>query len=259
MEGFTESSSVGKCNRMPFPELLEHDRKVVRNSKMFLELKDKLASFVSEIDRVRCLALGSFSKDSPARYQLALLLEMIDFLTSASIRCSVYDPVFNKDDIKFIESLGDSWSVDEKVPWDLECSRNTLYYLPHAPLSLSEVVVKEEQPRIFLANHLLQHTDRYTKQELFEKYPLMSKLVNLLNLGGLGSCPMVNDGFVRYVSKKSRKRRNKIQYREPELEFDAIESYFTDCRILTDFESGKLLRNSIWLNAFSDLTLHCIE
>lgn len=258
-----------ECIRLPstsFSVQLQSARDAIKHSVMFEELKTKLKPFCSEIDRIRCLALGSFSDNLSSRYQLALILELICYLkVDKTILCSLYDPAFNLYDKQFIEALGKDWSIDIEFPWELKANYHTFFYLPHAPLSLSEVVIKDEQPRMYLANHVIKHTNRYTKVELFKKYPHMSKLLS--DLSGQvdsspnGLCDFYKDGgFVKFASRKSRRRRNnEVLYQEAKIDYSEIGSYFNSCKILTDFNSGKYLTSGPWINSFSDLALHLIQ
>ncbi|AGO12436.1 AaceriAER084Wp [[Ashbya] aceris (nom. inval.)] len=243
---------------LDFQQSLQRCRGGVQDSDMLADLKRQLEPHREGLTRIRCLALGKFHDEAPARWQLALLLELVDYL-GPGVQCSVYDPAFTAEELAFVEQLGEQWSVDEQSPWSTELSDQVLFFLPHAPLSLSESVVEAEQPRLWLANQLVQHTDRYTKAQLFEKYPLISKLVSYLDSGSKAGTAS-NDGFSTFVPKRSRRqRRNKAVFTEPNIDYGSVRSYFTGCAVLTDFCGGELLRDKPWLNAFSDLALHRIE
>ena len=243
---------------LDFKQALQRCRTEVQESRMFADLTTHLEPHKERLTRIRCLALGKFHEEAPARWQLALLLELVDYL-GHEVQCSLYDPAFTAEELSYVEQLGERWSVDEQSPWSTESSDKLLFFLPHAPLSLTESVVEAEQPRLWLANQLVQHTDRYTKAQLFEKYPLISKLVSYLDSGSkVGTAS--TDGFSAFVPKRSRRqRRNKAVYREPDIDYGSVKSYFTGCTVLTDFSGGELLRDKPWLNAFSDLALHRIE
>lgn len=257
-----EFKSLKKSRRFKlkhFEELLNESRTIIKHSSMFNNLNQALEPYVGKIDRVRCLAIGSFHEDVPSRYQLALLLELLDFLQfkdNSPLLCSIYDPVFTQKDKLFIEKMGLTWTVDEKPRWNLDTSCNTLFFLPHAPLDLTEMVILAEHPRLWLANHLIYHTDRYGVLDLNEKYPMISKLVNFLNRTANLADPSYNE-FKVYNSKKMRKR-NRLKYQDVNIDYDSIDSYFENCSMLTDFQNGRLLKNEAWENSFSDLALHLI-
>ncbi|QLL33289.1 hypothetical protein HG536_0E02000 [Torulaspora globosa] len=250
-----------------FQDRLDACRDVIRGSAMLRELREALAPYADSIDKIRCLALGSFHEDVPARYQLALLLEIESFLRDEgkkTISVSLYDPVFTADDIEYIHQRGPNYTVDQSPPNGFQDanSKQILYFLPHAPLDLTEQVLIAEQPRLLLANNIVEHTDRYTKARLHEKYPMLSKLLHVLERAATvpdstqANAVDVDDQFKSFVSKK--KRRNKKVFKEPVIDYDSVKSYFNNCSIITDFQAGALLRDQPWINSFSDLTFHHI-
>lgn len=241
-----------------FDVSLAKHRETVRSSEMFKNLKEHLEPHRKDIRRVRCLAIGSFHEEFAALYQLALLLETCDHLKPSEgepIRVSVYDPVFTTSDQDFIKNLGPDWSVDEETPWEPSEARYVLFFLPHAPLDLTERVVTLDRPHLWLANHIVKHTDRYTKFQLFDKYPVLSKLLNSL-VNAQESVP--DSEFKPFVSRKNR-RKNKTRIQEQVIDYSAIPTHFSKCKILTDFNNGKTLADQPWINSFSDLTLHLFE
>lgn len=241
----------GLVSARSFDDNLSEARNIVRESGMFKSLCESIQEY--ELTCIRCLALGSFHEDVPARFQLALLLELCEQIKQG--RCSLYDPVFSNKDVEYINSLP-NWSVDEVSPFSGEETDKVLFFLPHAPLDLTETVISAESPRIWLANNLVQHTDRYTKIELYRKYPKISKLVHYIGRTTVID-EMDSGGFQPFSSKKRKSGRNK--YKEPVIDYTTIYSYFADCLIVNDFEGGSLLQNQPWLNSFSDLTLHFIS
>ncbi|EDO18704.1 hypothetical protein Kpol_1055p61 [Vanderwaltozyma polyspora DSM 70294] len=269
-KGALKGKKVGKGVK-PFEIQLQECRDVIRESVMFKEVTGKIKEF-NGIDRVRCLAIGDFQEDFPARYQLAFLLECLNWLReelASDLQVSIYDPVFSPENLKYLESLGPCWSIDSDPPADWKDHTNTtLFFLPHAPLDLTETVIVQEHPKLWLANNLIQHTDRYTKSQLFEKYPTLSKLVHILSENE--SAALIenknkdnknddDEGFTTFTSKKKKRSRNKNVYREPVIDYDSIDSYFKTCRLLTTFDNGTQLKNSPWNHSFSDLAFHVIE
>lgn len=249
-----------------FQDGLTTCRKVVKESAMFEELCQALRPHRSLVEKVRCLAIGSFHDEFPARYQLALLLELIDFIEDEkqrTIEVSVYDPVFTSDDLNFISDMGPNWMCSKEAPsWiGVGNSNQVLFFLPHAPLDLTEEILKTEKPELWLANNVIAHTDRYTKLQLHEKYPVISKLLNVLE-SSLKNDPIAklpdDEEFKTFVSKK-KKRRNRKVFIEPKIDYDSVDSHFETCKILTSFNNGLLLKEQPWINSFSDLTLHHIE
>lgn len=249
-----------------FEEVLQSYRDVVHASEMFVNLQKELTEYKKDIEHIRCLAIGSFSDDFPAKYQLALLLELIEFLTEEdkTIRVSIYDPVFNETDLKYIKTTYPTWVTTETVDKEIFNPKSTLYFLPHAPLDLTEFILRTEEPKLYLANNIVQHTDRYTKCQLNEKYQLLSKLLHVLETPKkdepkTDTYSSTSDGFTTFVSKRNRKQKSKYKFVEKRIDYESIPSSFAKCTIKTTFNDGKLLKDKPWVNAFSDLTMHIIE
>lgn len=261
----TKPLNTGKKIR-PFEEVLKSYRDVVHASEMFVTLQKELSGYKKEIYNIRCLAIGSFTDDFPAKYQLALLLELIQFLSEEdkTIQVSIYDPVFDESDLEYIKKHHPTWETTETVDKKIFNPQSTLFFLPHAPLDLTELILKVEQPRIYLANNIVQHTDRYTKSQLNEKYPLLSKLMHVLEVSKKEEAKeekdsAASDGFITFVSKRNRKQKSKYKFVEKTIDYESIPSNFTKCTIKTAFDEGKQLKDKPWVNSFSDLTLHIIE
>lgn len=255
MSEFVKVKSRKKVNGIQCPEVsnesnlalmkasLEKKKHTIKSSTLYENISQTLQPH--KISKIRCVALGSPSQEEPALYQLALLLLIVEENSIKSQNVSVYDPVFTQLDIDFFKSLNFEVSEDY-LPKDDEA---TLFFLPHAPLNLTNSVILSQNPKLLLSNNIQTHTERLTKLELFEKYPIMSKLVNLLQPQGDKT-----DGFEAVVKKKSRKsQRNKFV--EPTIDYSKIDSYFENIEIISfkDFEEGE------WLNSFTDLAFHRIS
>lgn len=252
-----------------FPEILESYEAIIRPSEMFSELCKTLDIYKENINKIRCLAIGSFTEDFQAGYQLALLLELVKYLdkNDKSVHVSIYDPVFNNQDKQYIKDNVKGWTIEENMDETNLDSASTLFFLPHAPLDLTEDILKNEKPRYLLANNVIQHTDRYTKAQLYEKYPILGKLVHFSEKkfretkSPTNTDDNTNDDFTTFLSKKKRNRNSKSKYKlvEAKIDYDSIITNFSDCQILTTFENGKMLKDMPWINSFSDLSMHLIS
>lgn len=209
---------------------ITENRDVIRKSEFFNEIK---SSIDVPFTRIRCLALGSPSQSSDARYQYALLLELIDLLGVKEV--SLYDPVFTEED----KQLFGGYKVEETFnqPQD----KTVLFYIPHLPLEVMEQVVNNEKPVYFLGNDVIAHTDRLTKKKLAELYPSMAIMVQYLDKGKF------DDGFTKVT--KSRKK-----YKEPEITYDFNSVYFNNVKIIRYLHNFN--KSDPWGNSFSDLALH---
>ncbi|KAI5962045.1 hypothetical protein KGF57_001490 [Candida theae] len=211
---------------------IEENRSVIRKSEFFNELK---ATINGSFKCIRCLALGSPSQSSDARYQYALLLELIEYLGVTEI--SIYDPAFTKED----KELFGGYKIEQK--FNLRQDESVLFYIPHLPLEAMEMVLNTEKPVCFLGNDAIAHTDRLTKKKLAELYPGMAILVQYLQ--GLES----DDGF----TKVSKNRRRK-QFKEPDIVYNFDSVYFKHVDIVR--YKHNFNKNDPWGNSFSDLALH---
>lgn len=209
-------------------------------------LSNHILSALKEIPftKVRCVALGSPSQEEPALYQLALLRLIAENQHIKSRHISLYDPVFTALDIALFRRL-DYIVEEEYTPTEKD---DCLYFLPHAPLNLTNTVLLQE-PKFFLSNNAVRHTERLAKAELHAKYPLLSKLVHILE-PSTASVP--GDGFTPVVRRRHRK--NKAKLIDTNINYDEIRSYFSSAAMTSfkEWEEGP------WLNAFTDLALHVI-
>ncbi|MBN3311813.1 SRR1L protein, partial [Atractosteus spatula] len=88
----------------------------------------------SELDCV-CYGLGNFSSCVSSRYQLALLLLLLESLQVSPQRCCVYDPVFSAAETKVLQALGLTVLTENEEGKRLVC-RPTLFYLIHCGKAL---------------------------------------------------------------------------------------------------------------------------
>ncbi|EJT41434.1 BER1-like protein [Saccharomyces kudriavzevii IFO 1802] len=250
-----------------FEQNVQANRDFLKKSEFLSDLLENLQPHLNNIKKVRCVAIGNFQEDFPATFQFALLLEIIDHInneTSRDILISLYDPIFTENEMHYLESLGDKWVIQENFS-EINTGdyKSVLYFLPHAPLDLTERILASECPHLWLANNMISHTDRYTKAKLFEKYPHLGKLVHYLQPNLVAETKKQDgaDDFTAFVPKRKRKNKNnstKLKVKIPDIDYGSIATKFTSCKILTDFDEGKYLKERPWINSFSDLTLHAI-
>lgn len=202
---------------------------IIRTSKLFQDISLSLENI--EISTIRCLTLGSPSESKNARFQLALLIELQQLLDA---EVSLYDPIFNEKDNEILKDF----TIEKEFTSD---SSKTLYFLPHASLELTEEVLNTNQPKYFLANDVIAHTDRLTKKKLADNYPTLSIIVHLLGEN------KVDDGFTRV----SRKR-----FKEPVITYDIDSVYFDKVQISRYLHTNK---NDAWGTSFTDLAYHYIS
>lgn len=209
----------------------------LRKSKL---LAQTIAAFelAPKFSRIRCLALGSPCDSKPALYQLGYILELAEYLGVTDEDISFYDPVFNENDKEVLKL----WSIEESyTPKNID---TTLFFLPHAGLDLTEVILNENRPRWMLANNLITHTERLSQQKLHDTYETISTLVKV----------MENKQEVKktdeFVTVK-KKRNKKYVFTEPEIVYDYDKVYFSSFKMT-------VLTSDIGENAFTDLSFQHI-
>lgn len=217
-------------------EKLEKFKQTIAKSDFF---KESLTIIDSEFTSIRCLALGSPQESNNALYQMAYLILLAQEKKIDEV--SIYDPIFNQFDLYLMKSL--NYKVEmEYVPED---TIKILYFMPHAPLELTDIILNNDKPCYLLANNLVNHTDRFTKLKLYQTYPLIALLVKLVD-------KHQDDGFV-----KPKKRRNKLVYQEPVINYDYSDCYFKNLTI--DLFKDNYQKNDPWGNSFSDLSYHKVS
>lgn len=228
-------------------ERLDLFRKTIQLSKLLEQTHTLLKD--SNITKIRCLALGSPTESTPALYQLAYVLEIAEKLDVLPRKVSHHDPVFTNEDKLLLHSVENVVEEEYKDPEPA----STLYFLPHAGLDLTNVIIESWKPRLLLANNLITHTDRISKLKLHEQYPQLSLLANLV---ALPNSPKEDTSeFTTVVRKQRKNRKNATRvFQPPKIEYDYSEAYFTAVKVepLDNLEGP-------WLNAFTDLTLHIIQ
>ncbi|CUM48692.1 uncharacterized protein AC631_00319 [Debaryomyces fabryi] len=219
--------------------------KIMSESSLFAETVKMLKDH--SITHIRCLALGSPSDSNAALYQLAYLTQICGQLSIKPSNVSLYDPVFNELDKRFLTTVKLFKISDE----DDLIGTKTLYFLPHASLELTEQVLKESQPLFLLGNDIISHTDRLTKRKIHDTYRNISLLIRVLE--SVKALPKERDGFISVTAKKRKSRNKKPVFKEPEIEYNYDDCYFNAAE-LTRIESVQ----GVWGSSFSDIAFHHI-
>lgn len=195
---------------------------------------------------IRCLALGSPTDEFQPLYQLALLELIILKFDIPSTNVSVYDPVFTPDDLKLFKDLGD-YKIESENNWP---SSLTLFYMPHAPRSMTEKLIVEKEPLSILGNDLSVTIGTLSAAKFLERYPTLATIVHFSEKKE----PSKNlaPDFTVVTSRRNKRRPNKLVYTPPPLKYDIASLYFEDVEI-TRFASPE---NIPWKDSFSDLAFN---
>lgn len=220
---------------------LARHEELLSKSELFLKTTELLQPL--GFTRIRCLALGSPTDEFQALYQLAYLKQIASKFAIDHV--SLYDPVFSDNDRSLFESL--HYAVEEPECSETPVVATTLYYMPHAPRDVTNKFVGEIEPQWILGNDLRVTVGTLSKVKFLDEYPILAHLVKKAELKD----PLVvsDDGFVPV----RRRRKNKLVYVEPELEYDFLLLFFSDVEI-ERIESA----DAPWKDSFSDLALNRI-
>ncbi|XP_058888858.1 SRR1-like protein isoform X1 [Acipenser ruthenus] len=82
-----------------------------------------------------CYGLGRFSSCASSRYQLALLLLLLESLQIPASRCYIYDPMFSNAEVGILEDFGMT-VLTENEEGKRPAHRPTLFYLIHCGKAL---------------------------------------------------------------------------------------------------------------------------
>jgi len=136
--------------------------------------------------QVLCLGLGSPSTSVNARVQLALLLDVCDYLKVDREHVSVYDPVFTAEDASLFGELRIRLLTENKNGGYL-IMRPTLCFMPHCDIDIYENLLqanwsKERLSNIVLvANRLSDYLDRNPIHKLKSRAPCLLRLAPILH------------------------------------------------------------------------------
>lgn len=223
-------------------KLLRH-KKCIESSSLYNDTIELLEPL--KFDRIRCLALGSPCEEFQALYQLALLELIIEKFKIQANLISIYDPAFTENDISLFE--GKEFIVESTCEWD---SRSTLFFMPHAPRSMTEILLNEKKPLWVLGNDSSVTIGTLSSAKFLEKYPTLATIVHLYERKTPQRKP--EDNFKVVTGRRRKSKQNKLVYVAPELIYDTDGMYFNDIEI-TRIASPE---NPIWNDSFSDFALN---
>lgn len=105
-----------------------------------------------------CLGLGSPSTSIDSRWQLVLLLDLVNRFGIDPPAIEIYDPLFTQDEISQLQSLGLS-ILSENLGGRHTIDQGTLLYLPHCPMVLLERLLRANWSREKLETLVLVGND----------------------------------------------------------------------------------------------------
>ncbi|ODV87846.1 hypothetical protein CANARDRAFT_192842 [[Candida] arabinofermentans NRRL YB-2248] len=240
-----------KENYLKLIERFNSRLQLVKSADIYKEIVDSLKQFSDKNNihwnSIRCLALGSPCSENQALFQLCLLHLIANDCKIKVI--SIYDPVFNDLDRKFLQQELKFAVEKEYVRSDNDCC---CYYMPHSPISLLETIISTEKPEWMLTNDFTLYSSKYTEVEYYDKYPYCARIANLHNvktqLPTTGEKPD-NDDFEVVVSKRSQRKKTK-QFIKPIVKYDYDSCYFKSSTKIVYLSGND--SNQPWDYSFSD-------
>ncbi|XP_024131788.1 SRR1-like protein [Oryzias melastigma] len=131
-----------------------------------------------------CYGLGSFSSCAAARYQLAMLLLLLEVLQVSLKNCFVYDPIFSSGEQKVLRELGMT-VLTENEEGKRPVTKPTLFYLMHCGKALYNNLLWKNwsvqglsQLRI-IGNSFNGMRERTMERVFKQEYSYISKAVEL--------------------------------------------------------------------------------
>ncbi|XP_062307526.1 SRR1-like protein isoform X2 [Osmerus eperlanus] len=153
----------------------------------------------SELECV-CYGLGSFSSCVSARYQLAMLLLLLDSLQIPVKSCSLYDPVFSSGEREILRELGLT-VLTENEEGKRQVTRSTLFYLMHCGKALYNNLLwknwqRETLPLLtIVGNSFSGIHERMVERELQRDYTYIAHAVSVVCEQPLPCSPRLLDVF----------------------------------------------------------------
>nr|XP_055023546.1 SRR1-like protein [Misgurnus anguillicaudatus] len=168
----------------------------LRGENFWLEWKDLLskrllssASVSTENEAVSlrhcvCYGLGNFGSCVSARYQLAMLLLLLETLQIPVDSCCVYDPVFTVSECNALRELGFIVLTENEEGKRAVC-QPTLFYLMHCGKALyNNLLWKNWTPQtlpriVIIGNSFLGIQERMLQREFERDYSFLSNVIRV--------------------------------------------------------------------------------
>ncbi|KAJ8379813.1 hypothetical protein SKAU_G00005910 [Synaphobranchus kaupii] len=147
-----------------------------------------------------CYGLGSFSTCISSRYQLAMLILLLDTLRIPPVQCSVFDPVFTPAEREVLQALGFT-VLTENEEGKRPVSRPTLFYLIHCGKALYNNLLwrnwsPHALPRLtIVGNSFRGMQERMVHRDLQRDYSFISDVIGACEETALPCSPRFLDVF----------------------------------------------------------------
>ncbi|XP_048834475.1 SRR1-like protein [Brienomyrus brachyistius] len=147
-----------------------------------------------------CYGLGSFLSGVTSRYQLAMLLLLLEALKIPHGRCSMFDPVFSPAECKVLRTMGFT-VLSENEEGKRPVSRPTLFYLLHCGTALYNNLLwsnwsQQKLPLLTIMGNSFQGLqDRMVQQDLKREYSFIANVCTVCEETSLPCSARFSDVF----------------------------------------------------------------
>ncbi|KAK7136341.1 hypothetical protein R3I94_014856 [Phoxinus phoxinus] len=147
-----------------------------------------------------CYGLGNFASCVSARYQLAMLLLLLETLQIPVGSCSVYDPVFSASECDALKELGFT-VLTENEEGKRPVYQPTLFYLMHCGKALyNNLLWRNWTPQtlqkiIIIGNRFDGIQERMLQREFERDYSFLSNVISVCDETPLPCAPRFMDVF----------------------------------------------------------------
>ncbi|XP_035235669.1 SRR1-like protein [Anguilla anguilla] len=168
-------------------------------SEIMGTLENDSSLYSGKLDCV-CYGLGSFSTCISSRYQLAMLILLLDTLRIPPVQCSVFDPVFSPAEHEVLQALGFT-VLTENEEGKRPVSRPTLFYLIHCGKALyNNLLWRNWSPQALpwltiVGNSFHGIQERMVQRDLQRDYSFISDVICACEETALPCSPRFLDVF----------------------------------------------------------------
>lgn len=147
-----------------------------------------------------CYGLGNFASCVSARYQLAMLLLLLEMLQIPVGSCSVYDPVFSASECDALKELGFT-VLTENEEGKCPVYQPTLFYLMHCGKALyNNLLWRNWTPQtlqkvIIIGNRFHGIQERMLQREFERDYSFLSNVISVCDETPLPCAPRFMEVF----------------------------------------------------------------
>ncbi|KAG5518024.1 hypothetical protein PMAC_003208 [Pneumocystis sp. 'macacae'] len=132
-----------------------------------------------KITRIVMLGLGSFENNLRSITQLSFGIKIANHIGFKG-KIEAYDPVFTFTDCQFLKRLNINYNLHDSLDFLYNAEKPVIFFMPHCPISLYDLLFKENwSPKrlcnIFLIGNCLKTYDLTIKNIKKKKYPFVFK------------------------------------------------------------------------------------